>query len=317
MTNNATQTVENLTREQVVLNLLVPHKNGFTVDLEAGKQRTGFVSSIFHKGQRGVWRVLHKEGDVQPHIQIQVGDQVRRIDDLTYTGFIDSVRALFEAQQAPEPISEADRVAALAALTPVPLQNFMASISQPNEADQTWSFDAETGTGEVNAVTGTVHFLRGELALPFRVELVEYERKGQRRHKLMLSVGEHDAVRVRNVDDAIEAAYAEFDLHRPNQQRHLVVIYDPEGNGVDFFRFHIGTRISNLAKAANGHNVHDVLDKAEFESKAKALDDFYDVFLAKNDECRYTVNAVDVICLKPLVQTFDLVTVLDSGYVDE
>jgi hypothetical protein len=294
--------------EQVVMALLAPHKNGFVVNLQAGKQRTGFVRSFFHKHQIGVWRVLHKEGEPQPHIQIQVGDQVHRIDDLTYMAFIDSVRAMFEAQQKPEPISDTDRAAVLAALTPVPLQNFMASISQPNEADQTWTFDGDND--KVNVIKGTVYFLRGDLTLPFSVELVEYKVKGKRRHKLMLSVDKQDPVRIRNVDDAIEAAYAVFDLHRPGQQRHLMV-YDQVGAArLEFYAFHVGTRISRLAKAVDGLYVNTVIEPedGDVEAKTKALDDFQAVFVDNKGKCRYSANAIESIYDAPLVHQFDLVT---------
>ncbi len=280
MTNNVIATP--ITNESVVHQLLVPHKNGLQVHLEPGKSRTGTVTSVFHKGLTAAWRVKTNEGEPQPHIQIAVGDKAIVLDDHTYAGFSDAVRALFNALQ-PALVSDEERAQAAFASVPTELQNLMTILAQPNGADQAWTFDIDT-SGDANVVLGKVTFLRGKpepLTLSCRFELQHREVKGKVRSRIMMTVGEHDPVRVRNADDAIEGAYDEFDCHCPGQQRHMMT-WDDTGDGIHYFAFHTGTRISRLAQAAHGQYVNQSLDDdadADAVAANQALEAFVEVFL--------------------------------------
>lgn len=306
MTTNVATSVPTI--EELVLVLLTPYKNGMSVLLEAGKARTGTVTSVFHKGQTATWRVKQNADEPQPHIQVLVGTQGRRVDDLSYAGLVDTVRALFETQVAPTPVTEVERLAAALAATPAMLQEFMASASLPNGADQTWAFDV-SASDTVNTVVGTVTFLRGKpepLTLPVVLELQHREIKGKMRARLMLSVGDHEPVRIKDLDDAIEAAYVEFDLHLPGQQRHLL-IWDDSGSGLTYYALHTGTRISRLAQVAHGQYVNQAVDGDDPVALAADLrmQAFTEVFLTPEGESRYVgVSATE----PPIVQRLELVT---------
>lgn len=316
MTNTVeTQTV---TRESVVLDLLTPRKSGFAIALEAGKQRTGSITSVFHTGKTAVWRVVHKEGEPLPHVQLQVDAQVRRVDDVTYRGVIDAVAAMLDAVCAPAGVADSPAEQNVLSLLPSQLRNFVLSTQGPScvDADQSWTFDLSMNDGELNELRGAVEFprypqqrrVRGEadegdsmetfvpkLEVELRVE--QYERKGETRHRLLLSVGKGDPRLVKNIDDAIEAAYTEFDLHHPNQQRHLVIV---DGEELEFYGFHTGTRISNVALASHGQYLGavpeqdqedgDLEDAADGESNEVEV--FFNLFYNKDGDCRYKGNRI-------------------------